>query len=261
MIDNSPSKRAPKSLRTAEERQHAGTGCVDVWPIGRQRGTVGRVAEPVEPEAPPSPPPPPLLCRGAPVPPHLPTSCPPLPPSCAGGRLSLLHQQQQYNGSDSYEDVIRRAESLFNKIRYSVAQQVGAVGRAGWCRGAGAALVDGSGGGSSGVTKGREGMGDRITWLPQNVGSALRMLGILNMFTPPTHVLTGMRQVPPPRCLPPNPRLPPPPLLLPPPPPSSDGPHHAQGRVPGARQGAHVPRGAGRRVLTLGYRLHDHVHR
>ena len=34
MIDNSPSKRAPKSLRTAEERQHAGTGCVDVWMCG-----------------------------------------------------------------------------------------------------------------------------------------------------------------------------------------------------------------------------------
>ena len=27
-------------------------------------------------------------------------------------------------GSDSYEDVIRRSENLFNKIRYSVAQQV-----------------------------------------------------------------------------------------------------------------------------------------
>ena len=102
-------------------------GCVDVWPIGRQRGTVGRVTEPVDPEAPPthllSPP----SCAGGRL--SLPTSPPPTllsPPSCTGGRLSLLHQQQQYNGSDSYEDVIRRAESLFNKIRYSVAQQVGA---------------------------------------------------------------------------------------------------------------------------------------
>ena len=34
-----------------------------------------------------------------------------------GGHMS-------HYGGDSYEDVIRRAESLFNKIRYSVAQQV-----------------------------------------------------------------------------------------------------------------------------------------
>ncbi len=47
-------------------------------------------------------------------------SCLAAAPLRAGGRLALASGSAQ---SDSYEDVIRRAESLFNKIRYSVAQQ------------------------------------------------------------------------------------------------------------------------------------------
>ena len=43
--------------------------------------------------------------------------------------LASMHHphpgSMSHYGGDSYEDVIRRAESLFNKIRYSVAQQVG----------------------------------------------------------------------------------------------------------------------------------------
>ncbi|GAX74014.1 hypothetical protein CEUSTIGMA_g1464.t1 [Chlamydomonas eustigma] len=62
MIDNSPSKRAPKSLRITSDGVRAGNRIVS--------------------------------------------------------HTNSIHHQ-----CDSYEDVIRRAESLFNKIRYSVAQQ------------------------------------------------------------------------------------------------------------------------------------------
>lgn len=42
----------------------------------------------------------------------------------AGSRLAMMPSAGGGGGScDSYEDVIRRAESLFNKIRFSVTQQ------------------------------------------------------------------------------------------------------------------------------------------
>ncbi len=85
MVDNSPSKRAPKASRVLTDSE---------WVVGccpRRRCRARRVARE----------------RAA-------TAAPWLLVHAAAGRMS---------GYEGYDEVIRRAETLFNRLRYAVAQQ------------------------------------------------------------------------------------------------------------------------------------------